>query len=184
MLLLSLLLLILCFIVVEGGARIRPIIAQPHLVSTKKKNNMKQPVLMLASTTSTKKSNPLRRRLVTYFEEKGFQASDIAKAIVCHEILGLTLLAITWSSCYFFPPSQAVWLQKPIASLAERLPKSWTTSLKTNKVLSSKLGSAYLESSCCRKVIRPLTIPGKLIFTFHMVKKLGEFQATAENSSI
>lgn len=128
--------------------------------------------------------NPLKKKVTAYFEDKGFKASDITKAIFFHECLGLILLSITWSTCYFFPPSQTQWLQKPIAKVITLMPASISGSFKTNKVLSSKLGSSYFESSCMRKVIRPLSIPGKLYFTFRAVQKLSEWEtANAQGHS-
>lgn len=52
------------------------------------------------------------------------------------------------------------------------MPNSVSQFLARNKVLSSKLGSSYLESSCLRKLIRPITLPGKLYATYFLVDSL------------
>jgi hypothetical protein len=59
-----------------------------------------------SSTSSSSKKNPLKQRTTDYFVKKGFKAADIPKAIFFHEILGLLMLAITWSSCYYLEPSK------------------------------------------------------------------------------
>ena len=48
----------------------------------------------------------LSSRVRHKFLEHGMSAKDIPKAILFHEFLGLLLVAITWSSCYYFPPSK------------------------------------------------------------------------------
>ena len=112
-----------------------------------------------------------KKRMNDFFEKKGIEAQDIGKAIAVHEAMGLAMLAVTWSSCYLFPPSQSKLLNRPIATIKTMLPDT-LSSICNNPVFQSKYGSSYIEASCCRKIIRPLTIPGKLWVTYYIVKKI------------
>ena len=49
---------------------------------------------------------------------------------------------------------------------------------------NSKFGSAYIESSCCRKIIRPFTLPGKLYVTFKVVEAWGNNGRIRDSSII
>lgn len=86
---------------------------------------------------------------------------------------GFYQLAMTWSGCYFYPPSQHPMLKKPIAKMLSAIPSGIGNKFQQNGFLNSKLGSAYIESSCCRKIIRPFTLPGKLYVTFKAVEAWG-----------
>jgi len=120
------------------------------------------------------RKNGLKSKVRNYFTSKGFNSADIGRAIFFHELLGLLMLAITWSACYFLEPSSHPVLAKPLAKVADALPRSFMTGLKSNELINSRLGSSYLESSCLRKVIRPLTLPGKMYLTFLLINNLGE----------
>ncbi|KAJ1440278.1 hypothetical protein B484DRAFT_427448, partial [Ochromonadaceae sp. CCMP2298] len=115
-----------------------------------------------------KKRASLQDKISEHFTEHGFSAADVPKAIVVHEMLGIAMLALTWSTCYHFPPSQNRYLKAPIASLMNLIPKKLSGPVASNTFLSSKLGSSYLESSCLRKLIRPMTFPSKLYVTFKL----------------
>ena len=84
------------------------------------------------------------------------------------------LTAITWSTCYYYPPSQHPLLKQPIAKMLSAIPSGIGNKFQQNGFLNSKFGSAYIESSCCRKIIRPFTLPGKLYVTFKAVEAWGE----------
>lgn len=116
-----------------------------------------------------------------YFEGKGLTVNDLPKAIICHELLGIFMLALTWSTCYFFPPSQNRFLKEPIAKMISMVPKALSGPVTNNAFLSSRIGTSYLESSCIRKLIRPMTLPSKLYLTYKLVQVLPKFDKT--NSS-
>lgn len=107
----------------------------------------------------------LRSRLINAFKEQGLTAEDIATAVVIHEAMGIFMLALTWSLCYFFPLSTFPILAKPLAKIASLMPKV----IAGNELLTSRLGVAYGESSCLRKLIRPLTLPTKIVLTVKLV---------------
>jgi hypothetical protein len=54
------------------------------------------------------------------------------------------------------------------------IPSGIGNRFQQNGFLNSKFGSAYIESSCCRKIIRPFTLPGKLYVTFKAVEAWGD----------
>jgi hypothetical protein len=118
------------------------------------------------STKKKKKSKGLVQKL----QESGFNQDDIPKAIIFHEFLGIFMLALTWSLCYFFPPSQNQFLQKPIAKMKELVPQKLSNAWSSNGFLNSKMGAAYVESSCLRKIIRPVTLPSKVFLTIQFLK--------------
>ena len=45
-----------------------------------------------------------------------------------------------------------------------------------NPIFTSRMGQAYLESSCLRKIIRPVTLPGKVFLTFKICKALTDLE--------
>lgn len=136
-----------------------------------------RPSLTKTSLTCTVASNGKEKvvkkdRLTKYFEEKGLTVQDLPKAILCHELMGIFMLALTWSSCYYFPPSQNRFLKEPIAKMLAMVPKTLSGPVTSNAFLSSRIGTSYLESSCLRKLIRPITLPSKLFLTYKLVQLL------------
>ena len=63
------------------------------------------------------------------------------------------------------------------------IPSGIGNKFQQNGFLNSKFGSAYIESSCCRKIIRPLTFPGKLFITFKAVEAWGS-KAIIKDSTV
>lgn len=108
----------------------------------------------------------LRDRLIKAFQDNGLTANDLTKAIVIHELLGIFMLALTWTLCYHFQISQLPVLQKPLAKISSMMPNV----ISSNEFLNSRMGVAYCESSCLRKLIRPVTLPTKVIATVKLVQ--------------
>ena len=106
------------------------------------------------------------------FKLKDVSVEDLPKAVAIHEILGLAMLASTWKLAYHFPPSRIPALAGPIEKMKALVPSRVMVSLSSSKVLSSRLGVSFVEASCLRKLIRPATIPLKLMATFVVMKKL------------
>ena len=103
---------------------------------------------------------------------KDVRVEDIPKAVAIHEMLGLAMLASTWKLAYHFPPSRIPALAGPIEKMKSLVPSRVRTSVSSSKILSSKLGVSFIEASCFRKLIRPATIPLKLIATAVVMKKV------------
>ena len=112
----------------------------------------------------------MQSMIVNKFKERGFTANQLGKAIFVHELLGILMLALTWGGCYQWPPSQHPILKEPVSRMLAAVPSGVSNVFQGNGFLSSRLGSAYIESSCCRKLIRPLTLPGKMFVTFKVVE--------------
>lgn len=49
-------------------------------------------------------------------------------------------------------------------------------------IITGRVGSAYLESSCVRKVLRPLSIPAKMIITYNLVTLISTQEQLASSS--
>lgn len=110
-------------------------------------------------------------RFQSYLTAQGLDSSDIPKAFVLHEMLGITMLAITWTFCYCFPLKNIAFFETQFKKLppVQSYSKSKTMAVILD-ALSSRRGVAYLESSCLRKIIRPFTIPGKMWLVFTVLK--------------
>jgi len=105
-----------------------------------------------------------------YLLENGLRPVEIPKAILLHELIGLSILVLSWSVCYRFPPSQIPVMVGPINKMKEMVPARIRAAMSSSSMLTSKLGQSYIEASCCRKLVRPLTIPSKLYITFLLMK--------------
>eukprot|EP01039_Chlorochromonas_danica_P010964 gene10964-12190_t len=94
----------------------------------------------------------MRENFLERLHERGFTADDIPKAILIHEVLGIFMLALTWSLCYCLPLSTHPFFKKPLDRMAQRMPALVSRSIESNPFLSHFLGSrfgvAYVESSC------------------------------------
>jgi len=111
-----------------------------------------------------------RGRLNSYFDARGLDVSDVPKAVLVHEMLGMVVLLSTWTTAYYFPPSRIPALAGPLKRIEAMIPVGIRQSTSNNKILTSRLGGSYIEASCFRKLIRPATIPLKLAATFSIVQ--------------
>jgi hypothetical protein len=114
--------------------------------------------------------NKFTGKLQKKLKDKGITAKEFPKAIVIHELMGYAMLAMTWSFCYFFPLSKQKFLQKPIKVIMSKMPKGFRRTIAKNNLINSRLGTAYIESSCLRKLIRPFTLPAKILLTIKIVE--------------
>lgn len=110
------------------------------------------------------------RNVVNYFQEKGITVEKVPNAILIHELMGIFMLATTWSLCYCFPISQSKYLKKPIENMLSKMPNVFSSAIQGNDFLTSRFGISYMESSCLRKMIRPFTLPAKLFLTVKLVQ--------------
>jgi len=119
---------------------------------------------------------------VTSLANIGFNKQDLPKAIVCHEALGVIILALTWSACYVWPMSQNPLLMKPISRIKNYIPVSTLSKISAGIEkfpVNPRITESYIESSCFRKIVRPITIPGKLWLTLRLLR----FHAKTESNS-
>jgi len=120
-----------------------------------------------------------------YMERHGVQASDVPKAIALHEAMGLSWLAGSWWACYRLEPSSALagGLADRFPSLADRAAAMerakvrfgrWSAALTWIPALRSvdrpRLALALAESMVCRNVLRPATVPGKLLLCYWLIR--------------
>jgi len=110
--------------------------------------------------------------------EKGFTAKDIPKAILFQELMYGVWLAMTWTTCYFFPPTQLPFLKKPIEAIMAKMPQKLSNSLAGNGFLTSRFGQAYVESSCLRKLMRPFSFPAGIIITIKLLEMSSKWDFT------
>ena len=122
------------------------------------------------------------RRVETYFLDKGLRKSDIPKAFFIHEVLGILMLALTWSTCYRFPLSSNPTLWTPIENMFAKAPLfSKSVSNRISQLpFPPRVTEAYLESSCFRKIIRPVTFPGKMLLTYKIVQAWSRGETSIE----
>ena len=113
------------------------------------------------------------------FGQLNFDAKDIPKAIIIHEFLGIAMLFVTWTLCYRLQPSQSPFFRARAGELAKLIPQKFSTSMSSINIpfidknfISSRFGTSYIESSCLRKLIRPITLPGKVVLTYKLVRAL------------
>jgi hypothetical protein len=126
----------------------------------------------------------LKERITKSFQDLGLDRKDIPRAIVVHELLGITLLIVTMGTCWILQPSKNPVIRQGIVNVAKLLPESVRSSYQNSNVLNNKMTTAYLESSCLRKIIRPITLPGKMIVTYKVVRKLSEYEKRNSNMAI
>jgi hypothetical protein len=117
-----------------------------------------------------------------YLEEKGLTATDIPKAAVVHEAMGLTYLLGAWGLCYKAQPTQRLGDMMPNVKAklmqkgrfsdallkAEAKVESWQWMRKTG-LDNKKLVVGLAESVVMRNVLRPVTIPLKLWLTWKII---------------
>ena len=123
----------------------------------------------------------IKAHLENRLAAKGLKKKDFPKAILIHEILGLCFLALTWTTCYYLPPSQIPLLKVPFEKMVSLIPENIKTN--TPSYIKGKVGSAYLESSCLRKILRPFSIPAKMVITYNIVSFMALQEQISSSSS-
>ena len=117
-----------------------------------------------------------------FFQSQGteLKAKTVGKALVIHEILGVTVLVAAWGACWAVKPSKHF-----LTILQIRKTDQWKKAqerMKHSKLLkhvresryvSSKTGSelavAFGESYFLRKLGMPVLVPLKLWLTYELV---------------
>jgi hypothetical protein len=124
------------------------------------------------------------------FSKFDLHAKDIPKAILIHELLGIAMLAITWTACYHIQFSKFPVIKNRLNQIATMIPQQVSQSfsrlpyMDTKEILQSRIGSSYLESSCLRKLIRPVTLPAKILLTYKLVKAFGTVEPEVISSVV
>ena len=120
-----------------------------------------------------------------FFQSKGTElnAKTVGKALVIHEILGVTVLVSAWAACWAVKPSKYF-----LNILQVRKTHQWRKAqeriqyskllkhLRESRYVSSKTGSelavAFGESYFLRKLGMPVLVPLKLWLTYELVLML------------
>ncbi|CAN0076767.1 unnamed protein product, partial [Phaeothamnion confervicola] len=116
----------------------------------------------------------------------GIATSDLPKALVVHELLSISFLFATWGLFYHFEPTRSALFQ-PVGHAIEQsvwppmvgARRVYQTALVTAETQFSKskylaardparLAASAAESSAFRKVLRPVTVPGKLLLAMRL----------------
>mmetsp|Transcript_12956 Transcript_12956/g.17052 ORF Transcript_12956/g.17052 Transcript_12956/m.17052 type:complete len:204 (-) Transcript_12956:175-786(-) len=153
---------------------------------------------------------PVMNEITSYFEEKGFQPSEIPKAFAIYEFLGLSLLISTWTFCYYIQPTQTSIFQ-PCLRTVQKSENVFIASVRgtyhqTLSMLEGKMDTSRFfhfipavrsgnakrvitslaESTVFRKTAKPITIPGKMWLTWNILSMFRgdeqQKQTTANNS--
>jgi len=133
---------------------------------------------VLASILTLTESSMINNDIKKYFGEKGFEASEIPKAIAVYEILGLSFLVSTWSICYQLQPHQSAVLKSCRQFLQrneQALPKFLSTGYQnavhsadsllqgSSQALPKALASGYQNAvNSASSLLQSSSIPGKI----------------------
>lgn len=119
-----------------------------------------------------------------YFLEKKLSLSDIPKAAIIHEGMGITLLFMFWTGCYFIRPSHRLLVPiknafpKFVDSVTLKLDRTFNKyreKIKFNRGIfkkwidSERFIIALGESIVLRNLLRPITVPFKLYATWQII---------------
>ena len=118
--------------------------------------------------------------LKQFLVSKGVTAGDLGKAVIIHEVLGVSILLTAWAGCWAVKPSKHL-----VRALQLRQSEQWrrlepriqqskfVKMIKESKHLSPKtagdLTIAFGESYFLRKLAMPVLIPLKLWLTYELV---------------
>ena len=117
-----------------------------------------------------------------FFQSQGteLKAKTVGKALVIHEILGVTVLVAAWGACWAVKPSKhflnILQIRKTDQwkKAQERMKHSKLLKhVRESRFISSKTGSelavAFGESYFLRKLGMPVLVPVKLWLTYELV---------------
>ena len=115
-----------------------------------------------------------------FLSNAGLSPTDLPKALMIHECLGVSVLLLAWGGCWAVKPSRRL-----LAALQVRRVADWQKAeqiveksklvklVRSNQYLSSRrgteLGVAFGESYFLRKLCMPVLVPLKLWLTFQMM---------------
>lgn len=119
-----------------------------------------------------------------YLIERGLTLSDVPKAIIIHEALGISLLIMIWTGCYIIRPSHYLFLPfkrrfpKYVELLHNKVDNKlnkYREKMKLNQgklfnwIEKERLLVSLAESVVMRNLLRPITVPLKLYATYKII---------------
>ena len=118
--------------------------------------------------------------LKKYLTSRDISASDVTKAVVIHEVLGMSVMVTAWAACWAVKPSKSLLnilqIRKSVqwTKAQEKMQKSnLLKRIRESKYVSSEtatsLGIAFGESYFLRKLCMPILVPLKLWLTYELL---------------
>ena len=118
--------------------------------------------------------------LKKYLTSRDISASDVTKAVVIHEVLGVSVMVTAWAACWAVKPSKRLLnilqIRKSVqwTKAQEKMQKSnLLKRIRESKYVSSEtatsLGIAFGESYFLRKLCMPILVPLKLWLTYELL---------------
>ena len=118
--------------------------------------------------------------LKKYLTSRDISASDVTKAVVIHEVLGVSVMFTAWAACWAVKPSKRLLnilqIRKSVqwTKAQEKMQKSnLLKRIRESKYVSSEtatsLGIAFGESYFLRKLCMPILVPLKLWLTYELL---------------
>ena len=118
--------------------------------------------------------------LKKYLTSRDISAGDVTKAVIIHEVLGMSVMFSAWAACWVVKPSRhllnILQIRKSVqwGRAQERMQKSnLLKRIRESKYVSSEtatsLGIAFGESYFLRKLCMPILVPLKLWLTYELL---------------
>ena len=118
--------------------------------------------------------------LKKYLTSRDISASDVTKAVIIHEVLGVSVMVSAWAACWAVKPSKhllsILQIRKSVqwGRAQEKMQKSnLLKRIRESKYVSSEtatsLGIAFGESYFLRKLCMPILVPLKLWLTYELL---------------
>ena len=132
--------------------------------------------------------------LKKYLISRDISAGDVGRAVVIHEVLGVSVLFSAWAACWAVKPSRhllnTLQLRKRMewgraqekmqkSSLLKRIRESKYVSPET----ATSLAIAFGESYFLRKLCMPVLVPLKLWLTYELLM-LSKTSAPESNNNV
>ena len=118
--------------------------------------------------------------LKSYLASKEISAKEVGKAILVHEVLGVTVMFGAWGACLAIKPSKHVIKRLQLTKLKEwkQAQEKMNSSSLVNIIKDSKyistttatnLAVSFGESYFLRKLMMPILVPFKIWLTYEII---------------
>lgn len=118
--------------------------------------------------------------LKSYLASKEISAKEVGKAILVHEVLGVTVMFGAWGVCLAIKPSKHVIKRLQLTKLKEwkQAQEKMNSSSLVNIIKDSKyistttatnLAVSFGESYFLRKLMMPILVPFKIWLTYEII---------------
>ena len=118
--------------------------------------------------------------LKKYLTSRDISASDVTKAVVIHEVLGMSVMVTAWAACWAVKPSKRLlnilqirksvqWTKAQEKMQKSNLLKRIRESNYVSSETATSLGIAFGESYFLRKLCMPILVPLKLWLTYELL---------------